>query len=91
MGETTYKPGVTDKFAYTDTAAQSDAFTTTKVRIWCSTDAHVAFGANPTATTAGMPLTGKVGEYFDVVPGEKASIIRQSDSGDAYITSMSKE
>lgn len=91
MGETSYLPGITQSKAYTGTAAAIDTkLTTTKVRIWASTDCFVAFGASPTATSSDMPITALQPEYFDITPGHKISAIRQSASGTLYVTEMSK-
>ncbi len=59
------------------TSAQSSAFggDTKMVRVWCDTQSAVAWGANPTATTNNMPLSAGVGEYFQVLAGQKAAFI----------------
>ncbi|MES3016220.1 MAG: hypothetical protein V4721_00515 [Bacteroidota bacterium] len=92
--ETTFKIGMTlPAVAYTDSAVQSAAvsLTTTKVRIWCSTDCFIKIGSNPTASaTDGMPMSGGLPEFFDIRPGERISMIRQTVSGNGYITQMSK-
>lgn len=61
----------------TGTSAQSAAFSgdTKLVRAWCDTQSAVAFGTNPTATTGSLPLSAGSGEYFQVIPGQKAAFI----------------
>lgn len=61
----------------TGTSAQSAAFggDTKLVRVWCDTQSAVAFGANPTATAASMPLSAGSTEYFQVIPAHKAAFI----------------
>lgn len=61
----------------TGTSAQSAAFSgdTKLVRVWCDTQSAVAFGANPTATAASMPLPAGAQEYFQAIPGQKAAFI----------------
>jgi hypothetical protein len=66
---------VVQSFPFTG-AAQSAAFGpgTRFVRVYSSADCRVAFGEDPEAVAGSTPLTGKVGEYFGVVPGHKLSI-----------------
>lgn len=92
MSETSYKPGTTQSKAYTDSAGQLDAqIGAYQARIWCSTDAFIAIGSNPTATSAGMPMTAKLPETIDCLPTDKISAIRQSSDGTLYVTPLSKE
>lgn len=90
--DTTFKPGRTINVAYTETAAATGAVskTTTKIMIWCSTDAFIKVGSNPTATTSDMPITGKVPMFFDCTPEDKVSAIQQGSNGTVYVTEMSK-
>lgn len=86
-----FKLGTTQKVAYTGTAgtiASGVGATTELVRVWCSSDAHVAVGANPTATTSDMPVTGGLGEIFALAPGDKISAIQQSEGGTLYVTEL---
>lgn len=83
--------GTTQKIAYTDTAgviASGVGADTKLVRIWCSTDAHVAVGAAPTADTDDMPVSAGIPEYFAIDPGQKVSAVRQSSSGTLYVTEL---
>lgn len=78
--------GTTQTVAYTGTAGvTTNAIGTSFVRIVCTTDAFVAVGASPTATTAGMFVPAKCPEWFPIDPGYKVSVIRLTDSGTAYI------
>lgn len=89
--ETTYKQGRTISTAYTGT--KGDIIVpagVSKIRVLASTDAFVAIGAGAVATTASMPVTGKVYEYFDCSPGDIVSFIQSSSNGTGYVTLMSK-
>lgn len=61
----------------TGTTAQSAAFSadTKLARVWCDTQSAVVFGPNPSATTAGLPLSAGQPEYFQVIGGQKAAFI----------------
>ena len=61
----------------TGTSAQSAAFggDTKLIRAWCDTQSAMVVGANPTATTNNMPMAAGSGEYFQVLPGQKAAFI----------------
>lgn len=83
--------GTTQKIAYTDShgvIANGVGEDTRLVRVWCSTDAHIAVGSAPVATTDDMPVTGSLPEYFAIDPGQKVSAIRQTESGTLYITEL---
>lgn len=90
--ETTFKQGLTRKVSYTDTAGTTAAVgaTTTKARVWSSSDCFILIGAAPTATTSEMPVAAGIPEYFDITPGQKVSFIRDAVSGVGYVTEMSK-
>ena len=90
--DTTFKQGKTKNVAYTGTAGTtvSVSSSTTKVRVWASTNCFVLIGYAPTATSSEMPMTAGLPEVLDIVPGQKVSFIRQSISGTGYITQMSK-
>lgn len=59
------------------TSAQSSAFgdSTKMIRAWCDTQSAIVIGSNPTATTNNMPMSAGVGEYLNVIPGQKAAFI----------------
>lgn len=59
------------------TSAQSSAFSgdTKMIRAWCDTQSAIVVGSNPTATTNNMPMAAGAGEYFNVIPGQKAAFI----------------
>lgn len=65
----------TQKVSFTTTAGASSAFGTGThfVRIITDAACHVAFGADPTATTNDPVLPANVIEYHHVRPGLKAS------------------
>jgi hypothetical protein len=58
-------------------SSQSQAFSakTRFVRVLAEADCSVAFGANPTATTAKAKIPANVPEYFGVQPGQKMALI----------------
>jgi len=83
--------GTHQSIAYTGTAgtittAISDGVT--KVRIVCTSAAYIAFGAAPTATTAGVYVPADSPEYFTVSPGEKVSAIQLSSGGTLHVTEI---
>ena len=78
--------GTTQTVAYTGTAGvTTNAIGTSFVRIVCTTDAFVATGTAPTATTAGMYVPAKCPEWFPINPGHKVSVIQATAAGTAYI------
>ena len=56
------------------------------VRILCTTQAFVAIGASPTATTSDMPIGAWAAEYFVIPGGWKVSAIQSSAAGTLYVT-----
>lgn len=58
-------------------SAQSAAFdsATTFVRVHTDTPARIAFGVNPTATSASMRMSPGATEYFEVRYGHKVAVI----------------
>ena len=57
------------------------------MRLFCTQDAYVAFGANPTAnTTSSMFLPGGIIEYYGVTPSTKIAVIQSTAAGTLYIT-----
>ena len=81
--------GKTQSVAYTGTAGTiSNAVNSQIVRVWCSTDAFIVEGDNPTADTSGTPVAAKVAEYMIVTkPGtSKFSAVQQASGGTLYIT-----
>lgn len=59
------------------------------VRLFCTVDAWVAFGTDPTAAIEGASslfLPGGVVEYFEIKTGEKLAVIRNTASGKLYVT-----
>lgn len=73
------QPALVDQTPITTSAAsaQSAAFggDTKLIRAWCDTQSAMVIGANPTATTNNMPMAAGAGEYFQVIPGQKAAFI----------------
>lgn len=90
--DTTFKINLTQAVSYsTTTQSAAVGTTTTKVRIWTSTDAFVKIGTNPTATsTDSMPISGGIPEYFDITPGQKVAFLQQSVAGTGYVSEVSK-
>jgi len=86
-----FEDGVTQNVAYTDTAGvitNPVADGVRLVRVWCTTNAHIATGSAPTATTANKPITGLVAEYIPLEPGEKVSAVQVSANGSLYVTEL---
>ncbi len=86
------KPRVnTDAVSY-DTSTASVAFSSvaTHIRVVATTNCHIRFGSNPTATTADVYLPAGVVEYFKVDPGLKVAAIKASgaSAGVLYVTEM---
>ena len=84
--------GATQKVSYTGTPGTitNPVHADTRVvRVWASTDCHVAIGESPTATANDMPMTGQVAEDFKVKGGvSKVSFIQQTAGGTGYVTEM---
>ncbi len=86
-----FKQGTVHKKAYTGTAGVIDNAVNEKcklVLVWCSTDAHIAIGAAPTAVVTDRPITAKVDTLFVVGTDDKVSAIQQSTGGDLYVTEL---
>ena len=92
MGETTFRLGNTHKVAYTASAGNSSKVgkNTTKVRVWCSTDAYIKIGDGVTATTNDAPVGASIPECFDISPGERVSAVKISNDGNLHVTELSK-
>lgn len=58
----------------------------TVVRIYATKKCHVAFGVDPSATTASMPIAAEIPEYVGVVPGWKIASILDTVTGTMIIT-----
>lgn len=72
------EPGATTQtVAIGGTSAQSSAFGTTTRFVRVHTDAicSIAFGSNPTATTAKLRMAANQTEYFAVRAGDKVAVI----------------
>ena len=92
MYETNYRPSTSQSKAYTGTSAAVDnAFGANihVIRVVVTTDAFVAVGTSPTATTSDMFLVAFAPEYFTVTEGQKIAAVRSSVSGTMYVTEMS--
>ena len=86
------KAGTHHSVSYTGTAGTiSTAINsrTSVVRVLCTTDSYVAFGASPTATTASMIVPANQAEYFVMVGTEKVSAVQVSTGGVLHVTEMS--
>lgn len=73
------------------TSAQSTALSSNKcfmVRLVSTTLCHVAFGANPTATSASTMLIPNVPEFFAATAGLKIAVIRNAADGVLSITEI---
>ena len=80
------KPGTAQVLAYAASSVQSAALGCVVVRVVSSTDCHIAFGANPTATATSMLLPAKVPEYFICGPTDKVAAIQDAAGGNLGIT-----
>ena len=58
-------------------SAQSAPFgaTTRFIRLHTDATCRVAFGQNPTASTASMRVPANATEYFGVIPGQRVAVI----------------
>jgi hypothetical protein len=91
--QTTYRQGVHQKVAFTDTAGTiSNGFgsQTKTVRVAVTSAAYVKIENSPTATANDMYMTADLPEYFTVSPGQKVSAIQVSAGGDLHVTEMSQ-
>lgn len=70
-------PPIAEQTVAIGASTQSAAFnrSTRYVRLHSDGICSVAFGANPTATTANMRLAAGATEYFGVTPGQKLAVI----------------
>ena len=57
------------------TAAVIDAKDKQVVRLWADNDCHIAIGANPTATTSDIPISGGISEYLVIESGCKIAVL----------------
>ena len=83
-------PGTSQLLAFTGASAQSTALqaSTTLVRLFATQDCFIAVGSNPTAAADGtsMFIAAGVTEYVGVAQGAKIAAIRNTTSGNLYIT-----
>jgi hypothetical protein len=73
------------------TSAQSSAITTQSglIRIAVKgTHAHVAFGANPTATEDSFLISENTSEIFTFVSGHKVAYLKTSGTGEINICAL---
>jgi hypothetical protein len=73
------------------TSAQSSAITTQSglIRIAVKgTHAHVAFGANPTATEDSFLINAESSEIFSFVSGHKVAYLKTSGTGEINICAL---
>ena len=82
--------GTVSTISVASSSAQSSAHaaTTNVVRLVSTTDCHVSFGSNPTATTSSMYLPANQVEYFLVAASEKVAAIRANADGTLFVTEM---
>ena len=80
------KPGAPQVVAYVGSSVQSAAIGGPVVRVVSTTDCHIAFGANPTATATSMLLPAKVPEYFICSPTDKVAAIQDAAGGNLSVT-----
>ena len=89
-----YKPGITQALGITgSSAATANGHGTDirDVRIVCTIDSYVEFGAAPTATTNSLIIPAFTPEHFKVQPGEKVAFLHLgSTSGQARVTELTQ-
>lgn len=86
-----FRMGTVQSVAYTGTHGVITNGVAEKTRlaiVWCSTDAHIAIGTAPVATTASRPVTGKVEVLVQLDPGDKISAIQQATGGTMWVTEL---
>ena len=82
-------PEEVQNVAYTATAGTiADATSGRVLRIFCTTDAFIKIGVDPTATTSDTPVAARSAEYFRANPGNKVSAVQASQGGILYVTEM---
>ena len=89
--QTYFRPHTVQKVAYTGTAGTITnpvGAGVSAVRLVVSSNAFVAFGTSPTATTSHMYMSAGVPEYFAIQPGEKVSAIQDAAGGTLYVTEL---
>lgn len=90
----TFGVGSTGSVSYTATAGATsylpagDGSATALVRIFTSTAAYLAVGANPTATTAGIPIAANTEMILEVPSNHKISAVQLSAPGNLYVTHL---
>lgn len=82
----TRRTGSGELTAYDASTANATVFParTTKVRVYCTTDAYVLIGASPTATVAGFYMPAGAVEYFDCLPGDTVAAVKVSSAGNMH-------
>ena len=80
------KPGSPQLVAYAASSVQSGALGCVVVRVVSTTDCHIAFGANPTATANSMLLPAKVPEFFICSTTDKVAAIQDAAGGNLSVT-----
>ena len=79
--------GTHQSVSYTGTAGTiSNAVSSPVVRILCTSNAYVAIGTSPTATTSDVYVAAGVAEVIAVEPGHKVSAVQVSGSGSLHVT-----
>lgn len=83
-----WKAGTHQVVAYTGTAGAISAVgaQTRAVRIICTSDAYIAFGA--TATTSDIYLPADTAEIWAVEPSDTISAIQDSTGGNLHVTEL---
>lgn len=86
-----FKMGTVQSVAYTGTAGTITNGVGEKTRlavVHCTSDAHIAVGVNPTATTDDRPITAQVDVLVALEPGERVSAVQQTAGGTLYVTEL---
>lgn len=61
----------------------------TKIWVWTTTDAYIATGSAPTATTSDAPIPGNTPVLVRIQGGHKVSAVQISTGGDLYMCEAS--
>lgn len=69
-------------------SAQSSALSGRTVRLCATVDAHIAIGADPTATGTSTLLPAGTVEYFQIEDGWKVAVVQASGAGALSISTV---
>lgn len=90
-GQSTFQvivQGTNREFAFSTTSGVTGTFSTgvNVVRIYCSSDAYVQFGTNPSAATGSLHIVAGIPEYFGVIENYKVAVMQVASAGTCQVT-----